>query len=64
MQAKRKAVIDLAVKITDILAKHPNYIEAVSALVIARELLSLNNATTGVFLGSIASTADEGLHEN
>ena len=58
MQAKEKAVIDLAMKIAGLLAKHPSRIEAESACVIAQELFHLNAPQGVAFL----SSANKGLH--
>lgn len=56
---KQKSVIELALKITQILERHPDRIEAACACTVARELLSLH-APSGIFLGS---TANKGLHK-
>jgi hypothetical protein len=61
MQASEKSVFNLAAKIADLLAKHPSRSEAVSALVIARELFSLD-APTGFFVGKSAATTNKSLH--
>ena len=58
MQAKEKAVLDLAVKIAGLLAKHPSRVEAESACVIAQELFHLNAPRGITFL----SSANKGLH--
>jgi hypothetical protein len=57
---KQKSVVELALRVVEMLNGHSSHSEADSALVIARELLSLNKSSRGVFLGS---SANDGLHK-
>jgi len=59
---REKASIDLALKIVRILNRHPDHIEAKSALTIAGELFLLGSKRGQTFFGSSATSTNKGLH--